>query len=195
MSSESPISVIERKRAKTENLSLRLDPKTKFILEFVARLRGQSITTVVERAIKDSASGVTLGTAYDNRGNEIGERNWQHYWDTNEGIRTLKLLADSSYPSTFEEDELRDFTRTHWKFFYLSESTSTPKRAYVEILWPRIIEYLEIWRTTKTEDYWAAGKAMSAALAAAKVAGPDDWPPKPKATTRKVSDLDDDIPF
>ena len=32
---------------KTETLSLRLDPKTKFILEFVARINGQTLTTVI----------------------------------------------------------------------------------------------------------------------------------------------------
>jgi hypothetical protein len=49
------------KRAKTETLSLRLDPKTKFMLDFLARVQGQSITTVVERAVAKVAADVGVG--------------------------------------------------------------------------------------------------------------------------------------
>ena len=53
---------VERTRGgKTQSLSLRLDPKTKFTLDFMARIRGQSITTVVERAIKEAAKNVGVG--------------------------------------------------------------------------------------------------------------------------------------
>ena len=71
----------EPKRTKTESLSLRLDPKTKFILEFVARINGQSITTVVERAIKRASEDVGIAPKWDNRGNELEIRNWTTYWD------------------------------------------------------------------------------------------------------------------
>jgi len=193
----------DRKRAKTETLSLRLDPKTKFILDFVARLQGQSITTIVERAIKDNAGKVGLGPRYDERGNEMEPRTWTQYWDPSEGVRILKLLADSEYPSNYDEDELRQFTLSHWKFFYSEQEGKQPRRAYVDILWPRIDYLLTKWRDTRSENYWAVSSEMMLMLRSANLAPPEDWPPRAKGSTKVTNaqtanikgDLDDDIPF
>ena len=169
---------------KTESLSLRLDPKTKFILEFVARINGQSLTTVVERAIRKSCDEVTVGDAWS----------WHHFWDPEEGIRTLKLLACHDYPSTYDEDELRRFTKAHWQFFYTHHKSDEPHRAYVETLWPKIEEYQRIWRDQRDSNYWAAGTAMVADLSAAQLKAPN-WPPGSEARAAKPADLDDEIPF
>jgi len=175
--------------AKTQTLSLRLDPKTRFILDFMARIKGQSITTVVERAIKDAGNGTVIGPEYDERGNQIDRDNWSDFWDPSEGIRALKLLACPYYPTTYDDDELQAFTTAHQQFFYSDTKCRQPRRAYVEVLWENMERYLNIWREKKSEDYWAAGEAMAADLSAARVA-PPDWPPKPKS-----GDLDDEIPF
>jgi hypothetical protein len=168
--------------AKTQTLSLRLDPKTKFTLEFVARIKGQTLTTIVERAIRESCDQVTIGSDFGN-----DKFNWQSFWDPEEGVRTLKLLACDDYPSTYDEDDLREFTKAHWDFFYISEKAKVPRRAFVEILWPKIEDYRRTWHEQRDSDYWAAGKAMAVDLSAAKVQAPT-WP-------RKKSELDDEIPF
>src|SRR5262245_31296706 len=153
--------------AKSQTLSLRLDPKTKFTLDFVARVKGQTLTTVVERALRESCNQVTIG----------GSRsNWRNFWDASEGVRTLKLLACEDYPSTDDEDDLRQFTKTHWKFFYLSEKANTPCPSFIHILWPKVDTYRRIWHEERFNDYWAAGKAMAADLSAANVL-PPKWPP------------------
>src|ERR1700730_6798082 len=90
--------IVKKERGiKTQTLSLRLDPKTKFTLEFVARINGQTITTVVERAIRESCDRVKI------RGVDGGDFsdlcNWQGFWDPEEGVRTLRLLASPDYPS------------------------------------------------------------------------------------------------
>jgi hypothetical protein len=167
---------------KTQTLSLRLDPKTKFTLEFVARIKGQTLTTIVERAIRESCDQVMIG-----RRGDFG-LNWRNFWDPEEGIRALRLFACDDYPSTYDEDDLREFTKAHWEFFYTSEEAKTPHRAYVEILWPKIDDYRRIWREQRDGDYWVAGNAMVADLSAAKVR-PPKWPrPKKQA-------YDDEIPF
>jgi hypothetical protein len=168
---------------KTESLSLRLDPKTKFILEFVARINGQSLTTVVERAIRKQCDEVTVGD----------EWRWHHFWDPEEGIRTLKLLACRDYTSTYDEDELRRFTEAHWEFFYTRRESDEPRRTYVETLWPKIEEYQRIWRNQRGSNYWAAGTAMVADLSAAQLKAPN-WP-RSEARAAKPADLDDEIPF
>ena len=153
---------------KTQTLSLRLDPKTKFTLEFVARIKGQTLTTIVERAIRESCDQVTIGGS--------NERfNWQSFWDPEEGVRTLKLLACPDYPSTYDEDDLRQFTKVHWQFFYTSEKAQAPHRGFVEILWKKIDDYRRIWHQQRDTHYWAAREAMIADLITAKVHPPTCW--------------------
>jgi uncharacterized protein (DUF1778 family) len=162
-------------RVKTTTLSLRLDPKTKFIVEFIARIRGQSITTVVERAIKETADNIKIRVEYDQYDMEQFTT-WSDFWDPEEGVRMLKLFAEDAIPTTFDEDELKAFTLAHRSFFYAANGRE-PKRHAIEILWPNIDKYLAIWRDKKRSDYWAAGEAMKADLAAARLAAPE-WPPK-----------------
>ena len=180
--------------AKTLTLSLRLDPKTKFILDFVARIKGQSITTVVERAIKETADGLGIGSDH------AYQQSWSDFWDPNEGVRTLKLLGNAYYPTSFDEDELKAFTVAHSDFFYTKGNE--PRRGYLEVLWPRMENYIEIWREKKSTDYWAAGEAMKADLLAARV-NPPDWPPKTNPSSKPARtdpsgpppEFDDEIPF
>jgi hypothetical protein len=156
--------------AKTQTLSLRLDPKAKFTLEFVARVKGQTLTTIVERAIRESCDQVTIGS--DPQGKKL---NWQSFWDPEEGVRTLKQLACDDYPSTYDEDDLRQFTIVHWEFFYTSEKAEIPRRAFVEILWRKVDDYRRIWHEQRDTDYWAAREAMAADLVKAKIKPPTCW--------------------
>jgi hypothetical protein len=166
---------------KTRTLSLRLDHKTKFTLEFVARIKGQTLTTIIERAVRESCDQVQIGN---------DRKNWLSFWDPEEGVRTLKLLACENYPSTYDEDELRAFTKAHWEFFYHSHEAEAPRRLFVEILWPKVEDYRRIWREQRDTDYWAAGEAMAADLSAAKVV-PPTWP----GNDQKRTDFDAEIPF
>ena len=183
---------------KTETLSLRLDPKTRFVLEFISRIRGQSITVVVERAIKEAADAAVIGPATDFRGNEIHQPSWSDFWDADEGIRTLKLLADSNYTTTYEEDEIRRFTLDHLDFFYDDRNGQTVKRANTSLLWPKIGEYIDLWQSTRNENYWSAGKQMAEDLKRAGIEAPS-WPrppiKKPTSPTSFNRDLDDEVPF
>jgi hypothetical protein len=166
---------------KTQTLSLRLDPKTKFTLEFVARVKGQTLTTVVERAIRESCDRVTI-SGPGNSFSDPSSCNWQAFWHPDQGVRTLSLLESPDYPSNFEEDYLKEFTRAHWEFFYRERDGITPRPEFVKILWPKIETYRRIWNERRETDYWAAGRAMAADLQAAKLP-PPAWPRTP-ATKR-----------
>lgn len=175
------------KRSKSETLSLRLDPKTKFMLDFMSRVQGQSITTVVERAVQKVAAGVSVADYNSD------DRTWATFWDASEGVRTLNLIGDANYPTNFEEDELLSFAKTHWPFFYTAERATSPRRAFVDVLWPKVEDYLNLWRENRQINYWAAGEAMRADLEAARIAAPE-WPIKAKSEPVSY-DLNDDIPF
>ena len=190
---------------KGDTLTIRLTPKTRFLLEFVARHRGQTITTLLERAVVELAERTTFRRPDDNE-----SRTWQDYWDISEGVRTLKIAEEPNLYPTYEEEQKLEFAKTHWPFFYASPECTSFMRPYITILWPRIEEYINVWNETQWTDYFAAGRAMHSAISSAKV-NPPDWPPKkppadlgrsspkersPSAPSgRSGSDLDDDIPF
>lgn len=190
------MTVEKSSRLKTQTLSLRLDPKTRFILEFISRVRGQNITVVVERAIKEAADKAGIGPTHDGRNNEVTQATWVDFWDPDDGVRTLKLLINPDYSTTYEEDEIRLFTLDHWEFFYTSSNGLTVARNYTSLLWPKLENYMETWRAKRTQEYWAVGKLMADYLSLAGVA-PPQWPrklvEKPKQSFTR--DLDDEVPF
>lgn len=182
-----------KKPSKSETLTIRLDPKTRFMLEFVARLRGQTITTVVERAIADAADDAKI-VSYDGP-----DLTWKDFWSIEDGERALQIYGEPALRPTYDEERKLGFAKKHWPFFYTGESRKYLKTAFLEILWPRIDEFVTIDDEQKAKDYFAAGKAMQTALLDAKIA-PPDWPANVKAPASKPSgglsrDMDDDIPF
>lgn len=185
----------ERKRAKSETITLRVDPKTKFMIEFLARLDSQTITAVVDAAIRERADSRGIQVDYDSLNHVAVVRYWSEFWDPSEGIRSLKLLAEQNYNSNAEEDEIRQFALSHWQFFYTDPEGQNPRRAFVDILWPSLPHLIELWHKQKCVDYWVAGKEIKKILTAAGIASPA-WPPKTEISARPpTNDLDDDIPF
>lgn len=172
----------ESKRgSKSETLTIRLDPKTRFVLDFLARLKGQNITTVVERAIVTAASQENVA---DPR-HPSQPDSWQEFWDVSEGVRALKIASRSEFYPTFEEERRLVFTREHWPFFYANAYKEVFLNHYIDVLWPRIDEFVLLHEDSKTRDYFAAGRAMQIALRSAKLAAPD-WP---------IASLEEDLPF
>lgn len=155
-----------KKSVKSETLTLRLDPKTRFMLEFVARLRGQTITTVFERAIQEAADEAKIdklnGILYT----------WKNYWNVEQGVRDILISSEPMLRPTFEEEMRLEFTRKYWPFFYTNSEKRIIQSGYVGILWGRIKEFTELDEASRTTHYWAAGDAMEAALKHAHVLPP-----------------------
>lgn len=179
---------LERRKApKTETLTIRLDPKTRFALEFVARLKGQSITTVVERAIKKTADDTNVGDAFDGA-------NWSNFWDPNDGIRTILMAMDAGTFPSFDDEEKLDFVKSHWPFFASQPNLLNLRRESFEILWPSIDELLAEWRQRKGTDRMFVGEVMQKSLMSAKASFIPAWP-IPQKAPKTASSLDDEIPF
>ncbi len=184
-----------KRGAKTESLSLRIDPKTKFVLEFMVRVKGFRITDLIEQAIKSYAEQTIVGADY----NGNGGKNWLNYWHPEEGVRLINLIFDKDIITSFEEDELAAFIEQHWEFFFTTQSANRkPMTVFIQVLWPKINEYVDHWRENKATNRWATGTLMLQAIKAANMAGPK-WPrtsePPPKPVAPAVKDLDDEIPF
>ncbi len=110
------------------------------------------------------------------------------------------MLADPDMPSDFEDDERRAFIAWHIEFFSQSNEMHNSDRINIEILWPRIDQFIEHWNETKRTDPWAAGKLMVMALDDASISAPiwprkEKEPPKPPVPKNDASDFDDEIPF
>lgn len=183
----------EPKAGKSETLTIRLDPKTRFILEYVSRLKGQTITTVVERAIVKAADEETV-TDYSSGIPDT----WRAFWDVSDGVRALQLAARREFFPTYEEERRLAFCKEHWAFFWANRERSRFLNHYVDVLWPRIDEFVQMHEDMKASDYFAAAKAMQEALRNAKLKAPE-WPIQekklepPKKAYQKPDD--DEIPF
>jgi hypothetical protein len=156
--------------SKTESLTIRMDPKTRFMMDCVARSRGQTITTVIERSVAASASQ----DAMTYRGEPI---TWQALWDLTEGIRALMMAEVPELFPTYEEEKRLKFAAEHHPFFYRDGKRDRFKDWNIEVLWPRIDEFVAMHEKHQNTDYFAAGKAMSQALHDANI-GPPEWPPQ-----------------
>lgn len=173
------------KATKSETLTIRLDPKMRFALEFVARLRGQTITTVVERAIRQAADTAT--TPHD--------RSWEAFWDVSEGMRAIRLAVDNETHPSFDDDEMLDFVVTHWPFFADDVELKRLRRESIDILWPSIGEFLALWRETKVTDRTMVPKRMQEALHAAGAGFVPAWPQSKKSLLTKGMPPEEDSPF
>jgi hypothetical protein len=184
------------KPTKSETLTIRLDPKTRFILDYVSRLKGQTITTVIERAVVQAASKETIQVVEG-----IEDLIWQDIWDVSEGARALNLAQHSEFFPSYEEERRLSFCKEHWTFFFTNEMKNRYRLPLLNILWGRIDEFIEIHEKTKSGgEYWAAGKAMQSALVDAGIE-PPKWPIEkstPSASTSSNGEgkpEDDEIPF
>lgn len=177
---------IERKRKKpqkSESLTIRLDPKMRFALEFVARIKGQTITKVIERAVIEAADRANID---DDNGYD--KLNWHSYWDVNEGVRTIHLAQDSRTHPSFEEEEMLDFIKFHWRYFSYDRLLRSLDREKIEVLWPHMSEIMDLWRETKSTQRNSASWLMNNILADAGI--------KQKEKSESPEDsIGDEIPF
>ena len=137
------------------------------MLDFVSRLRGQPLTTVVERAIGEAADKAV----FDASGK--GEIGWQSIWSVHEGERALRMAEYRDLYPRFEEVKRLAFCKEHWPFFYPTPRCAEFRTHYVDILWPRIDDFIQIHEAQKAKNYFAAGKAMQEAIEAANMRAPD----------------------
>ncbi|GJM00242.1 MAG: hypothetical protein DHS20C07_19210 [Methyloligella sp.] len=144
---------------KTQQLTLRIDNKTRFQLDFCSRISGMSITTFVERAIQEKAADIDINQEYEGDGGGELTRdcnlNWFHFWDPDEGVRTIKMFKTpgmSKYMN-YEEDMLINFIREFWEYFAKDLKLNNLKREEINALWPEIPSLMEDWEANRNNTY------------------------------------------
>lgn len=176
------------KLAKTESLTIRLDPKMRFALDFVARMKGQSITMVLERIIKQAADNEYTSS-------DIKEhRSWVDYWDISDGVRYIHLANDDATFPSFDEEEIINFIKVHWQFFSRDKIIFDLRKDNIDVLWPHISELMHHWRQNKSKDRNITGWKMQDLLENASVLFIPHWPQSENTNIRRNNKAPD-IPF
>ncbi|MBA5726906.1 hypothetical protein [Bombella mellum] len=143
----------KKRTPKTESLTIRLDPKMRFALDFVARMKGQTITKVIETAVMEKADNeFVIHETFDWNDGEVKEkRTWKDYWNVNEAVRFINLARAKETNPTFEEEFCLQFMEDHNNYFFKGGDGS-PDKEKLDVLWPLMPEFLAVWEETKATD-------------------------------------------
>lgn len=167
-----------RKR-RSEVVTVRLDPKLKYLAELAGRRQRRTLSSFIEWAIEDSLSRVRPD--YSGEGAESFADMASQLWDVDEPDRFVKLAL--SYPDLLDHDEQR-----LWKL--IKECGLLWRGAYRgpdnEWAWKVDSDTL-IW--ARLREHWATFQRI--AKGEAQISELPRW----QKTRAKVKDLGDEIPF
>lgn len=114
---------------KTETLTLRLEPKLKFLIEMVSRLKRQSITGVVESAVEDLAFGLDV-TFHDHGATEplSMASALANIWSTDESERFLNFCYHLPHLMTYEDQRIWETIKASPVFFETKKTKASALR-------------------------------------------------------------------
>jgi len=209
------------KLTRTETVTVRLDPKLRYLAELAARKQRRTLSSYIEWAIEDSLKSVALyaGNTYENDppvtvADEVGR-----LWDVDQAERFVRLAI--AYPElmTHEEQEVwkllqdsqvlqpaqsRRNGRVTWDMAVLEDQVFADVRRY----WPSLmtayadakldaqhvaVEWVEQTKAKVIEDRTPPPRSPYGGSSPARSAPPPRTAP-PKSSTG-FDDMDDDIPF
>lgn len=129
------------KLARSETVTVRLDPKLRYLAELAARKQRRTVSSFIEWAVEHSFGNVDLyqGTGYNGDNSVTVEDASASLWDIDECERFVKLAI--SYPDLLNHDE-----QVRWKVL-TDSGILTPARQR------NSINHLVKWRWDILEDY------------------------------------------
>ncbi len=186
------------KLARSETVTVRLDPKLRYLAELAARKQRRTLSSYIEWAIEDSLKSVVIhqGSGYNGDDNLSVADEIKALWDVDEAERFVKLAI--RYPDllTHQENEiwklLQDSLLLSPAMFRRNGNTSWDTGALEDRVFPTVRQHWPSFMvayagTLADRNEWVASIK-------AKVSGGHIYPapPKPKSG---FEDMDDDIPF
>jgi hypothetical protein len=203
------------KLSRSETVTVRLDPKLRYLAELAARKQRRTLSSYIEWAIEDSLKSVMLyqGTGYNGDESVSVAEEVSRLWDVDQAERFVRLAV--FYPDLMSHEEqetwklLQDTQllqpaqsrrngRLEWDTAILEDTVYPAVRHY----WPRLMEAyqdtkpftIEWAEQTKEEiaDVQVHPKASSPRSPPLRAAPPPRSPPPTKSV---FDDIDDDIPF
>ena len=76
---------------KTASLTLRVSPRTRYLMDVMGRIQRRSLTAVIEAAVESYATEAESSLA-------------AHTWSTDEGERLLNLYSKAPHLCSFDEE-------------------------------------------------------------------------------------------
>ncbi len=177
---------------KSEIVTVRFDPKLKYLAELAARKQRRPLSSYIEWAVEQSLAQVVLEEEWD--GEKVivtvaGAERSHHLWDLEESDRIVRLALHYPDLLTHEEQTLWKLIRENgllWKGKFAGEPPVWTWRVEESsLIWERVREHWPIFRAV------ANGSKLRTEL-------PGWQKTKPTETFgrgRLSDELDDDIPF
>lgn len=175
------------KLSRSETVTVRLDPKLRYLAELAARLHRRTLSSYVEWAIEASLDNNVLKTNYEGHGFSIKD-DAEYLWDVDDADRFARLAL--RYPHLLSHEE-----QVRWKLIrengYLWKGAFTGRQRE----WTWTVDE-ESFVYPRLREHWAA-------FCRAADTGEDKdklptWPktdPAPPKASSGFDDMDDDIPF
>lgn len=175
------------KLSRSETVTVRLDPKLRYLAELAARIHRRTLSSYIEWAIKDALDGEDVRPAWL-RGSELSDhtigREAEYLWDVDDADRFAKLALRYPYLLTHEEQVL-------WKLIQENGLLWRGRFAGSEDEWTwRLDEQTLIFE--RLREYW--DKFVAVAQGVADKSTLPTWQKK-KPGKGAFDDLDEDIPF
>jgi len=89
------------KLARSETVTVRLDPQLRYLIELAARRQRRTVSSFIEWALEDSLSSVVIGESYEQPVTLAEQKH--NLWDTDEADRFIKLAMN--YPEMLNHHE------------------------------------------------------------------------------------------
>ncbi|MGD0105291.1 MAG: hypothetical protein ABSC06_14785 [Rhodopila sp.] len=176
---------------KSEVVTVRLDPKLKYLAELAARKHRRPLSSYIEWAVEQSLSRVFLEDRSDGETVSVADaERMQHLWDLDEPDRVVRLAL--SYPDllTHEEQMVWKLVRENGLIWKGRHSGAPPEWTWdikeASVIWDRLREHWPVFRAV------ANGTQSATAL--------PRWQRAPRSPAKTEAgsptfDLDDEIPF
>lgn len=172
------------KLSRSETVTVRLDPKLRYLAELAARKQRRTVSSFIEWAVEDSLRGLMLTDdhGFEPRETSIADEA-SYLWDVDEADRFARLAL--RYPDMLTHDE-----QVRWKLIRENGYLWRGRQAGSDNRWTWTVENKNLVYERLRENWdkfvaVAQGQADKSILPA--------WE-KPKEATG-FDDMDDDIPF
>lgn len=196
--------------SKTVTVSVRLDPKLKYLAEIAAREQRRALSSYIEWAVAQSLEKCELAHFSDDNSRTLAEEA-DYLWDIDEPDRLVKLALRYPHLLTHEEQILWKLIRENgrlwrgrydqleeWRWTVSEDSIMWDK---LRETWPKFVEVAEgtagpevlpVWQRTKPSV--APPPVARQPVARPPIAKPPSSNPR-STNTGGFDDMDDDIPF
>lgn len=140
---------IEKKSKKittSVNLSLRLDPRTKYLIDMLARQQKRTITGVIEWAVEQAGAETIFDGDLGNTFLDVIDS----LWSTDESIRLTQLARSRPELLSYEEMRIWETVRAS-PYFWYDDGSDEPKLAggTLQEHWDSLVKHVQKRRLSR----------------------------------------------